>query len=67
MSDIVVYSRKDCPNCKMLKEALIEKGIMFEERDLDNTNVYAELVMRDIHILSAPAIEIKGIMFIYYK
>jgi glutaredoxin len=51
----------------MLKEALIEKGIMFEERDLDNTNVYAELVMRDIHILSAPAIEIKGIMFIYYK
>ena len=44
----------------MLKEWLKSKGIEFEEKNLDESEVMADLIMKNIYILSAPALEVGG-------
>jgi len=39
---------------------------LLEEKSIEDTEVMADLVMRNIHLLSAPALEINGIVFIRY-
>ena len=44
----------------MLKEWLKSKGAEFEEKSLDDSEVMADLIVRNIYILSAPALEVDG-------
>jgi len=60
---MIVYSTRNCPKCKALKRQLKKLGIEFTEKDLNNTEVMATLVMNNIHILSAPAIQIGNMVF----
>lgn len=60
---VVVYTTCTCNKCAALKEWLKNTRKEFEERDLENVNVMAELVMRDIIVLSAPVIEIDGVVY----
>lgn len=60
---VVVYTTCMCNKCAALKEWLKNTDKEFEERDLENVNVMAELVMRDIVVLSAPAIEVDGVVY----
>ena len=60
---VVVYTSEGCPRCAILKEWLKTSGIEFEERSLENTDVMAELVMRNVVVLSAPALEVGEIVF----
>jgi glutaredoxin len=59
-SDVVVYTNKGCPRCDMLKKWLKNKDTNFKEKNLGDSDVMADLVMRNFVVLSAPAIEVKG-------
>jgi glutaredoxin len=63
VSRIVVYTSSGCTRCAMLKEWLKSREREFEEKDLENVDVMADLVMRDAVILSAPALEIEETFF----
>jgi len=54
----VVYTSSGCHKCSMLKEWLKNANRSFEERSLESVDVMAELVMRDIVVLSAPVLEV---------
>lgn len=47
----------------MLKKWLTHKNGDFDERNLDDVDVMADLVMRNIVVLSAPAIEVEGTVY----
>ena len=60
---IVVYTSKGCHKCNVLKEWFKAFNKHFEERSLENVDVMAELVMRDIVVLSAPVLEVDSSVY----
>lgn len=56
---VIVYSTKKCSKCKNLKRWLKRNKIIFEEKDLADTDIMTNLVMRNLTVLSAPALETK--------
>lgn len=60
---IVVYTSSGCPRCAMLKEWLKSREKEFEEKDLENVDVMADLVMRNAVVLSAPALEVEETVY----
>jgi glutaredoxin len=60
---ITVYTSKKCPHCKALKRWLRRNNLSFTEKSLDDTDVMTELVMRNLFVLSAPAIETENRVF----
>ncbi len=59
MYKIVVYTSNGCPKCTLLKEWLKDRNTEFEEKNLEDVNVMTELVMRNLVVLSAPALEVE--------
>jgi len=55
---LVVYTSSGCHKCSVLKEWLKTSNRSFEERSLENVGVMADLVMRNIVVLSAPVLEV---------
>ena len=47
----------------MLKKWLKERNTEFEEKDLDDANVMTDLVMRNVVVLSAPALEVGDVVY----
>jgi glutaredoxin len=64
MKKMTLYSSKNCPRCKALKRWLIQYKVTFIEKSLDDTDVMTELVMRNLTVLSAPALEINNRVFL---
>jgi glutaredoxin len=62
-NSVVVYTTSGCTRCDMLKKWLKNKNTDFEEKNLDDSDVMADLVMRNFVVMSAPAIEINGIVY----
>jgi len=62
-SGVVVYTTSGCPRCDLLKKWLKNKNTNFEEKNLENSDVMTDLVMRNFVVLSAPALEINGDVF----
>jgi glutaredoxin len=60
---LVVYTTNGCIKCTTLKEWLKDRNTEFEERNLEDTNVMTDLIMRDIVVLSAPALETENEFF----
>jgi len=61
--EMVVYTSSGCPRCAMLKKWLESKNKDFEEKNLEDVDVMADLVMRNAVVLSAPALEIEGTVY----
>jgi len=61
--EIVVYTSNGCHKCALLKRWLRDRNADFEERNLEDVDVMADLVMRNIVVLSAPALEVEGIIY----
>ena len=61
--EIVVYTSSGCTRCAQLKQWLKEKDTFFEEKNLEDVEVMADLVMRNVVVLSAPALEIEGTVY----
>ena len=59
-NSVVVYTTSGCTRCDMLKKWLKNKNTGFEEKNLEDSDVMTDLVMRNFVVMSAPAIEIKG-------
>lgn len=47
----------------MLKKWFKNKNAGFEEKNLEDVDVMAELVMRNVVVLSAPALEVEGTVY----
>jgi glutaredoxin len=60
---IVVYTSDGCQKCIVLKDWLKTANRPFEERSLENVDIMAELVMRDIVVLSAPVLEVDSSVY----
>jgi glutaredoxin len=60
---IVVYTSNGCHKCSVLKDWLQNANRQFEERDLEDVGVMAELVMRNVVVLSAPVIEVDSAIY----
>ena len=61
---LTVYSSKNCPRCKALKKWLRKNKLSFTEKSIDDTDVMTELVMRNIMVLSAPALETENMVYL---
>jgi len=59
-SRIIVYTSNGCSKCVTLKQWLQNRNKEFEERSLENVDVMTDLVMRNLVILSAPVLEVRG-------
>jgi len=57
---VVVYTTSGCTRCDMLKKWLKNKNATFLEKNLEDSTVMTDLVMRNFVVMSAPAIEIDG-------
>ena len=62
-NDVVVYTSSGCPRCDMLKKWLKNKREDFVEKNLEDSEVMADLVMRNFVILAAPAVEVEGTIY----
>lgn len=60
---IVVYTSSSCPKCAILKKWFENKNASFEEKSLEDIDVMADLVMRNIVVLSSPALEVEGTVY----
>lgn len=60
---VVVYSTSGCNRCDMLKKWLKTKETDFKEKNLEDVNVMTNLVMRNLVVLSAPAVEVDGVVY----
>ena len=63
VKEVVVYTSSGCPKCAILKKWLKNKNADFEEKNLEDIDVMADLVMRNAVVLSAPALEIEGAVY----
>jgi len=57
---VVLYTTSGCTRCGMLKNWLKNKNTTFEEKNLEDSDVMTDLVMRNFVVMSAPALEING-------
>jgi glutaredoxin len=62
-NSVVVYTTSGCTRCGMLKKWLKNKNTNFEEKNLEDSDVMADLVMRNFVVLSAPAVEVDGAVY----
>ena len=60
---LIVYTTNGCVKCTTLKEWLKNRNTKFEEKNLEDINVMTDLVMRDIVVLAAPALETEDAFF----
>ncbi|WP_338427337.1 glutaredoxin-like protein NrdH [Staphylococcus aureus] len=58
MSEIIVYTQKDCPPCTFVKNYLNERQIDFEERNIKNQQYRNEMI--DFDAFSTPFILLNG-------
>ena len=63
VKEIVVYTSNGCSKCAMLKKWFKNKNADFEEKNLEDVDVMANLVMRNVVVLSAPALEVEGTVY----
>ena len=60
---VVVYTTSGCTRCDMLKKWLKNKNTNFEEKNLEDSDVMTNIVMRNFVVMSAPAIELNGAVY----
>ncbi|MBA7485038.1 hypothetical protein ES707_20572 [subsurface metagenome] len=61
---ITVYSSRGCTRCRTLKRWLRRNKVPFLTENLDETEVMASLVMRNVFVLATPAIEMGDRVFL---
>ena len=54
--NLIVYSSKNCPKCRALKQWLRRNKFAFVTKSIDNTEIMTDLVMRNLVVLAAPAL-----------
>jgi glutaredoxin len=57
---VTVYVSENCSRCAVLKSKLSAAGVVFVEKNLGDTEVLADLVMRDVSVFYVPLLEVDG-------
>ncbi len=55
---IFVYSTRNCPNCRVLKQFLANKNVPFTEVDMATPAALTELRMNGVFTMAAPVLQI---------
>lgn len=53
MDKVIVYTSTNCPHCRQVKGYLADKGIEFEERNIEQSDEYAQQVW-DMGVRAVP-------------
>lgn len=53
MSNVIVYSKNNCPYCVQLKKYLNEQNVAFEERNIEENDAFGE-ELQSLGIMSLP-------------
>ncbi len=61
--EVVVYTSSGCSKCAILKKWFKDINADFKEKNLEDVDVMADLVMRNVVVLSAPALEVEGTVY----
>ncbi|MDD1720021.1 MAG: glutaredoxin family protein [Methanoregulaceae archaeon] len=56
MSQVIVYTLKNCPNCEALKEFLNGRGVPYQEQDMSSATSLTELRVNGIFVNEAPVL-----------
>jgi len=63
VKEVVVYTSNGCHKCEALKRWLRNRKANFEEKNLEDVDVMADLIMRNTVVLSAPVLEVEGAVY----
>lgn len=63
MSNIRVYSKKNCVNCDALKNLLDKKSIIYNTVRIDTPEALTELRVNGVFTMSAPVLQIDNKFF----
>ena len=63
LKKILLFTTKGCSHCKIGKAFFERIGIPYEEKNLEDIDVAAELVMNNIAVYTAPILAINGLVF----
>lgn len=63
MAKIKIYVSPQCPRCEVLKKWLNEMKVSYEVVDVSNSDVMADLIMRDVFLMETPGLEVDGKFF----
>jgi glutaredoxin len=55
---IIIYSTKNCPNCRVLKQFLENTKVQFTEVDMATPAALTELRMNGVFTMAAPVLQI---------
>jgi glutaredoxin len=55
---VIVYTTKNCPRCEILKNWLKNKKVKFQEKNLEDSDVMSELILKDVYSFSSPILQI---------
>lgn len=58
MKDVLIYSTRNCPNCRVLKHYLESKKVQFNEVDMATPAALTELRMNGVFTMAAPVLQI---------
>lgn len=53
MDKVIVYTSTNCPHCRQVKGYLADKGVEFEERNIEQNDEYAQQVW-DMGVRAVP-------------
>ena len=63
MPNIIVYSKKDCPNCDMLKGLLTKENIEYKMVKIDTPAALTELRLNDVYTTLAPVLQVDNTFY----
>jgi len=58
MSDLIVYTLPECPNCIILKEFLSKNGAKFREEPMDTAASITEMRVNQCFAMMAPVLRV---------
>ena len=67
MKKVIIYTTSWCPFCELTKEFLKEKGIEYEEKNVENDLQAREEMIQKSGQLGVPVIDIEGKIIIGYS
>ena len=65
MQGIIIYSTKNCPNCKVLKQFMEKAKVQFTEVDMATPAALTELRINGVFTMAAPVLQIGNKFHIY--
>lgn len=61
--DVTVFTLPICPNCIVLKDDLKKNNINYSEKNMEDENVYADLLLDSVTMTEAPIVKIDSIYY----